>query len=228
MRRRIDAMKKIIILTALACITVACHTQEKSCNRTVHVTSFAKRLPSDICLPEGYILWDILADTVDINGDGRIDFAARLQKIDAQDGDTTLVVLYKQSEKGNYKEWVTFDNLFPIYMDDYRYDYDRNKGDTTWLMKLRVQYQSPEFSSVLFEKDTIIVKFNTSAGSGLLMYFKLNEKQNDWNLVKQATWDGDVRTNEIKEIPDYGIVIPKDKYSIRKFNMLDYLDDVIW
>jgi hypothetical protein len=95
-------MKKGAILIMLVYgIGVAC-APEKNCNRTVHATSFAKRLPSDICLPEGYLLWDILADTIDINSDGQVDFVARLQKINAQDGDTTLVVLYKQNENRGY------------------------------------------------------------------------------------------------------------------------------
>ena len=220
-------MKKIIFLTLLACSTVISCAQEKKCNRAAHI-AFANRLPPDICLPEGYILRDILADTVDIDGDGRIDFAARLQKIDAQDGDTTLVVLYKQNEKGNYEEWFTFNNLFPIYLKDYDYDYYRDHMDRSYFMDLRRRYVAPLFSEVFFEKDTIVVKFNTSAGSGLLLYFSLNEKKNDWHLVKQSIWDGDVRRNNIENIPDWGIVIPLNQYSIREFNMLNYLDEVLY
>lgn len=219
-------MKKIIIMVLLAGSTIISCAQEMTCNRAVHVTSFAKRLPLDICLPEGYFLLDILADTVDINGDGRIDFAGRLEKTNAQDGDTTLVVLYKQQENGSYEEWKTFDNLFPIYLKDYHFDYYRDHQDTSYFMKLRQRYQSPEFSEVFFEKDTIVVKFNISAGSGLLLYFNLSKKRDDWNLVKQSVWHGNVRRGNIEEIPDYGVVIPKNQYDIKDFNMLDYLDEV--
>jgi hypothetical protein len=54
----------------------------------------------------------------------------------------------------------------------------------------------------------------------------LNEAQNDWNLKKQIEWSG--RWGKIEKIPNYGVVIPQNQYSIREFNMLDYLDDVIW
>jgi uncharacterized protein YlaN (UPF0358 family) len=167
-------MKKIIILVGLLTggILISC-AQKQHCNRTVHVTSFAERLPKNICLPEGYLIWSILADTVDMNGDGTIDFAARLQKIDDKDGDTTLVVLYKQSKKGHFEEWATFGNLFPIYLKDYRYDYYRDfktNKDTSYFMRLRARYAYPEFSDVFFTKDTITVKFNTDGGGGGFYY----------------------------------------------------------
>jgi hypothetical protein len=176
-------MKKIAILIMLVYVCVISYAQKKDCNRTVHVTSFVKRLPSDICLPNGYLLWDILADTVDINGDGRVDFAAKLQKINPQDGDTTLVILYNQNDNGNYKAWATFYNLFPIYLKDYHYDYYRDGKDISYFMQLRQRYSSPEFSEVLFERDTIVVKFNTGGGQGLLLYFGINEKKDNWHLT---------------------------------------------
>jgi hypothetical protein len=178
-------------------------------------------LPKDICLPEGYILVDILSDTTDINGDSRIDFAIRLQKINAQDGDTTLVVLYKQNESGNYEEWVTFNNLFPIYLKDYSYDYYRDRNDTSYFMELRQRYVGPEYSNVFFNKDTITVKFNISAGGGLLLHFALNEMKNDWFLVKQSRWYG--FRGRLEEI-EYS-TIPQNQYSIKEFNMLDYLEE---
>jgi hypothetical protein len=54
----------------------------------------------------------------------------------------------------------------------------------------------------------------------------LNKALNDWYLKKQVEWFGSL--GEIERIPDYGVIIPKNQYSIREFNMLDYLDDVIW
>jgi hypothetical protein len=169
-------MKKIIILVNLLTLgTVISCAQEQNCNRTVHVTSFAERLPKDICLPEGYLIWSILADTVDINGDGTIDFAGRLQKIDAKDGDTTLVLLYKGDRHGNFEEWTTFGNLFPVYLKDYRFDYYRDfktNKDTSYFMKLRARYAYPELSDVFFAKDTITVKFNTEGG-GAFTTFRL-------------------------------------------------------
>jgi hypothetical protein len=67
-------MKKIIILVNLLTLgIVISYAQEQNCNRTVRINSFAERLPKDICLPEGYFIWSILADTVDINGDGTQD-----------------------------------------------------------------------------------------------------------------------------------------------------------
>jgi hypothetical protein len=223
-------MKKMIILVNLLALgaVISC-AQEQNCNRTVRIHSTAERLPKDICLPEGYFIWSILADTVDINGDGTTDFAARLQKIAAQDGDTTLVVLYRQDKHGHFEEWTTFDNLFPVYLKDYDYDYYRDfktNKDTSYFMKLRARYAYPELSKVFFAKDTITVKFNTDGGGGLLMHFVLNEAQNDWHLKKQVEWAGS--WGEIEKIPNYGVIIPKDQYSIRAFNMLDYLDDIRW
>ncbi len=101
-------MKKIIILTLLVSITMVSCAQEITCNRAVVIKSFEKQLPKDICLPEGYALRLILSDTTDIDGDGRVDFAAKLRKINVQDGDTTLVILYKQQENGSYTEWIIY------------------------------------------------------------------------------------------------------------------------
>ncbi|MDR3185409.1 MAG: hypothetical protein LBU04_01150 [Christensenellaceae bacterium] len=215
-------MKAIVTFFLLTISTIVSLAQMKNCNRAVHTTSFTKRLPSDICLPKGYLLWDILADTIDINSDGHVDFVARLQKINVQDGDTTLVVLYKQNENGRHESWVTFNNLFPIYLKDYHYDYYRDNKDTSYFMQLRQRYSSPEFSEVFFEKDTIIVKFNTSGGQGLLLYFAINEKKDDWYLVKQAIWFGLGSTSRIEEITRS--TIPKTQYNIKDFNMFDYLE----
>jgi hypothetical protein len=220
-------MKKIIILTLLAYAAVLSCAQEKQCNRSAFVKSYQERLPKDICLPEGYILVDILSDTTDMNGDSRVDFAARLQKINAQDGDTTLAVLYKQNESGNYEEWVTFNNLFPIYLKDYRYDYDRDfkeRRDTSYFMKLRVRYVYPELTDVFFNKDTITVKFNIEGGGGLLLYFSFNKNKENWYLVKQSRWLGD--RGMVEKI--IHTTIPQNQYNIKEFNMLDYLDDIIW
>ena len=219
-------MKKIIILTLLAGSTMISCGQERQCNRMTYVTSFANRLPSDICLPEGYFLADILSDTVDIDGDGRIDFAARLQKIDAQDGDTTLVVLYKQNEKGNYEEWTTFNNLFPIFLKDYSYDYYRDHKDRSFFMELRHRYVYANSSEVFFEQKTIVIKFNTGGGGGLLLHFTFDNAIDTWKLTKQMEWFG--TWGKIERIPDWGIVIPKNQYSIKDFNMLDYLDEVLY
>jgi hypothetical protein len=223
-------VKKIAILTELLAITIiTTYAQEQNCNRAAYVTSFKECLPKDICFPDGYILLDILSDTVDINGDNRIDFVGKLEKINAQDGDTTLVVLYKQNTKGIFEKWATFDNLFPIYLQDYSYNYDRDyvkHKDTSFFMKLRLRYSSPEYSDVFFKRDAIIVKFNQSARSGLLLYFKFDQIKNDWFLIKQMEWIG--FRGEIEKIPNHGIMTPQNQYSIKEFNMLDYLDDVLW
>jgi hypothetical protein len=218
-------MKTTIFLLMLGILVTACAgkaQKQPACNRTVYIDSFAQRLPKDICLPEGYMLRAILSDTTDMNGDGRADFAAKLCKIDVRDGDTTLVVLYKQDQHGHFTEWTTFDNLFPIYLIDYDYDYYRDKEDTSYFMELRQRYIYPELSDVSFAKDTIILKFNTDAGGGHLLYFALNETQSDWTLVKQKEWFG--RLARIEGIPNYGIVTPEDQYSIREFNMLNYIE----
>jgi hypothetical protein len=218
-------MKKNIILLMLVTIstTSACSVQGQECNRKVYIESYQERMPKDICLPEGYMLRSILSDTTDMNSDGKIDFAAKLYKVNKQDGDTTLVVLYKQNEAGDYDEWVTFNNLFPIYLKDYSYDYYRDRNDTSFFMNLRRWYQYPEFSNVFFNKDTITVKFNTGGGGGLLLYFSFNKNKENWYLVKQAEWYGSL--GRIEKIPDYEITIPQNQYSIKEFNMLDYLEE---
>jgi hypothetical protein len=223
-------MKKVIILGGLLTLCIiTLYAQKQNCNRTIYMESFKEHLPQNICFPNGYILLDILSDTVDINGDSRVDFVGKLEKINAQDGDTTLVILYKQNTNGFFEEWITFNNLFPIYLRDYSYNYERDyvkHKDTSLFMKLRLRYSSPEYSDVFFNRDTIVVKFNQSARSGLLLYFKFDRIKNDWYLIKQMEWIGS--RGEIEKMPEYGIIIPQNQYSIREFNMLDYLDDVLW
>jgi hypothetical protein len=116
-------MKTNIFLLALIILgaTSTCTAQERTCNRVTYIESYQERLPKDICLPEDYILRAILSDTTDMNGDGKVDFAAKLRKMNKQDGDTTLVVLYKQDQHGHFEEWATFGNLFPVYLKNYHF-----------------------------------------------------------------------------------------------------------
>ncbi len=216
-------MKKMIILALLVSTTMISCAQETACNRTVYLKSFEQQLPKEICLPDGYMVREILSDTVDVSGDGRVDFVAKLQKINAEDGDTTLVVLYAQQENGTYKEWATFNNLFPIYLKDYDFDYENEmaRKDTSFFMQLRQRYEYPELSDVYFEQNTIIVKFNTGGGGGILLHFTFDKEINSWKLTKQVDWFG--TWGRIESTPDYGTFIPKNQYDIREFNMLDYL-----
>jgi hypothetical protein len=163
----------------------------------------------------------ILSDTVDIDSDEKADFAVKLEKINAVDGDTSLVVIYRQIEHGHFEQWFVFDNLFPVFFKDYWYEYAAEYEDNSSLAKLKRRYQSPEYSNILFKADTIIVKFNTSGGEGLLLYFALNKKTGSWSLKKQSNWYGLKSSIEKILYSD----TTNNQYDIRKFNMLDYLDE---
>ncbi len=117
------------------------------------------------------------------------------------------------------------DNLFPIYLKNYDYDYYRDHKDTSFFMQLRQRYAYPNSSDVYFEQNAIVVKFNTEGGGGLLLYFTFDKAIDSWKLTKQLTWGG--RYGKINKIDDYQ-VIPQNQYDIREFNMLDYLDEVIY
>jgi hypothetical protein len=220
---------KTKLLTSLLVMTsfITMSYAQDTCNRTVHVTSFSDRLPQEICLPQGYIVWAILTDTADINGDGKIDFAIKLRKTNAVDGDTNLVVLYKRNVQGLFEQWLTFDNLYPIYLKNYDYDYDDEnaRNDTSFFMKLRRKYHYPLSTEVLLRNKTIIIKFNTDGGGGLILSFTFNHGSSSWHFTKQEAWIGS--WGEIEKLLDYRTVIPIDtieQYDIRQFNMLDYLD----
>jgi len=226
MQKEINTMKAVffsLLMLVIASVSTISCAQESPCNRAAFLPSYEKRLPEEICLPEGYMLRAILADTVDIDGDGNADYAIKLEKINALDGDTNLVVLYRKNPQGLLEQWKVFDNLYPVFFKDYDYEYASEYKDNSLLAKLKRRYHYALSSDVLFEKNTIVVKFNTDGGGGLLLYFSFDINFNGWKLNKQVGWFG--RMGHIDGTPDYDTVIPKNKYDIEDFNMLDYLDE---
>jgi len=207
-----------LLITFLLSYSSSCSSQKlDTCNKSVHLSKDVQRLPKEICIPRGYWVWKII-DSIDLTNDRMDEVALTIEKEQMIDGDTSFLFVYKKDKNGIYQLFKKYDNLYPIYFKSYDHTYQSSNVE---LNNLKDSYgASASFSEVLFNKNTIKLKFHTSARSGLLLHFLYNSEINDWVLVKNEEWFGDRGVIQ-KMTDEYPI---PERISLSKFNMLDYLD----
>ena len=152
------------------------------CNRKVETLFDAESLPAEICLPEGYVINNVLF--TDSNKDGLEDIWITWHKEKFGIGDTTFVSVYFQSKDSTYSLSKTFSNIFPIWFGDYDYrTIDENSMPEKWksiFRKYAYMYEISPLRDYSIEKNLINLDVLYDAGSVIKVIYKYDVKKNNW------------------------------------------------
>lgn len=152
------------------------------CNRKVETLFDAESLPAEICLPEGYVINNVLF--TDSNKDGLEDIWITWHKEKFGIGDTTFVSVYFQSKDSTYSLNKTFSNIFPIWFGDYDYrTIDENSMPEKWksiFRKYAYMYEISPLRDYSIEKNLINLDVLYDAGSVIKVIYKYDVKKNNW------------------------------------------------
>ena len=169
-----------IITFVFFCVQVLYLSAE--CNRKVETLFDAESLPAEICLPEGYVINNVLF--TDSNKDGLEDIWITWHKEKFGIGDTTFVSVYFQSKDSTYSLNKTFSNIFPIWFGDYDYrTIDENSMPEKWksiFKKYAYMYEISPLRDYSIEKNLINLDVLYDAGSVLKIIYKYDVKKNNW------------------------------------------------
>lgn len=169
-----------IITFVFFCVQVLYLSAE--CNRKVETLFDAESLPAEICLPEGYVINNVLF--TDSNKDGLEDIWITWHKEKFGIGDTTFVSVYFQSKDSTYSLNKTFSNIFPIWFGDYDYrTIDENSMPEKWksiLKKYAYMYEISPLRDYSIEKNLINLDVLYDAGSVIKIIYKYDVKKNNW------------------------------------------------
>ncbi|MBP5704792.1 MAG: hypothetical protein J6X12_08885 [Paludibacteraceae bacterium] len=142
----------------------------------------AESLPAEICLPEGYVINNVLF--TDSNKDGLEDIWITWHKEKFGIGDTTFVSVYFQSKDSTYSLNKTFSNIFPIWFGDYDYrTIDENSMPEKWksiFRKYAYMYEISPLRDYSIEKNLINLDVLYDAGSVIKVIYKYDVKKNNW------------------------------------------------
>ncbi len=169
-----------IITFVFFCVQVLYLSAE--CNRKVETLFDAESLPAEICLPEGYVINNVLF--TDSNKDGLEDIWITWHKEKFGIGDTTFVSVYFQSKDSTYSLNKTFSNIFPIWFGDYDYrTIDENSMPEKWksiFKKYAYMYEISPLRDYSIEKNLINLDVLYDAGSVIKIIYKYDVKKNNW------------------------------------------------
>lgn len=169
-----------IITFVFFCVQVLYLSAE--CNRKVETLFDAESLPAEICLPEGYVINNVLF--TDSNKDGLEDIWITWHKEKFGIGDTTFVSVYFQSKDSTYSLNKTFSNIFPIWFGDYDYrTIDENSMPEKWksiFRKYAYMYEISPLRDYSIEKNLINLDVLYDAGSVIKVIYKYDVKKNNW------------------------------------------------
>lgn len=169
-----------IITFVFFCVQVLYLSAE--CNRKVESLFDAESLPAEICLPEGYVINNVLF--TDSNKDGLEDIWITWHKEKFGIGDTTFVSVYFQSKDSTYSLNKTFSNIFPIWFGDYDYrTIDENSMPEKWksiFKKYAYMYEISPLRDYSIEKNLINLDVLYDAGSVIKIIYKYDVKKNNW------------------------------------------------
>lgn len=169
-----------IITFVFFCVQVLYLSAE--CNRKVETLFDAESLPAEICLPEGYVINNVLF--TDSNKDGLEDIWITWHKEKFGIGDTTFVSVYFQSKDSTYSLNKTFSNIFPIWFGDYDYrTIDENSMPEKWksiFRKYAYMYEISPLRDYSIEKKLINLDVLYDAGSVIKVIYKYDVKKNNW------------------------------------------------
>jgi hypothetical protein len=131
------------------------------------MAAYLERLPAEVCLPVGYQVM-MINDTVDLTGDGIPELALKLEKSVAMDGDTSLLQVCKKDEDGKFKLFKSLYNVYPLHFKSYGMNY---VVSDSVLNEVKGRYSSHEYSEVLLQQSTLVIKFHSEATMGYNFHF---------------------------------------------------------
>lgn len=195
-------------------ITMASCGQDVKCNKTVEYAFLAKKIPKEVCLPEGHQITRLYKNT-DVNNDGFKDLIFDWSKINLKDGDTLYISIYNQLKDSTFVLFRTFSNLKPLYFKRYNFEY-QVKDSMLNEIKSRYNEQIPPYR-LEFKNDIIYMSFIIGAPFVTLnQYYQY--KKDTWYLVKEEIWDESGEHIQKEKILDF------EQVKIDDFNYLNYLD----
>jgi hypothetical protein len=213
-RREIRSqMKRFYILYLLLC-AMSCQAQVRECNKDVLVAKNEARIPSAVCIPNGYII-DEIYDSTDVDNDGLKEFIFSWRKRHLSDGDTIFVSIYNKTNAG-YALLKTLNNLFPIHFEKYEMSY---KIKDEKLASIFSQYNGLfPFRNLGIIGGEINIKIIAAVGEGYNVYYQFNVSQNNWALTRVEKW---TEVGEKVTVAEFAIF--DKRQVIDTFNYLDYM-----
>ena len=209
------------------------------CNRASYNRNDIKKLPSYICIPDGYMLDDEIRFS-DLDGDGKSDFMAfryRLNKQynDWKDGDTIYWKFHLMDENtGRHKEHLTLNNIVPPFLSDTGLEYIVSDS---LALKIYENYPLTLYRELSFQvsQDTLKISYKYDASSGKSFVFVYSGKNKNWYLKNIEFFYGEVPLfwsepdrggNEMYEelhdklLPIY-VLEAKEKVPIDEFSLIE-------
>ena len=195
-------------------ITIASCGQDIKCNRAVEYDFLIKKIPEEVCLPEGHQITRLYKST-DVNKDGLKDLIFDWSKINLKDGDTLYVSIYNQLNDSTFSHFKTFNNLKPIFFKEYSFEY-RVKDPMLNEIKSKYNEQIPPYR-LEFKNNIIYISFIIGAP-----YVTINQyyqyKKDTWYLMKEEIWDESGEHIKKEKIMGF------EQLRIDDFDYLNYLD----
>jgi hypothetical protein len=174
------------LIAFLTCSQLSCQTLTQ-CNREVNYQSSISKLPEDFCMPQGFLVVDIMEE--DISNDGVIDRAIKYRKKNWHCGDTVFLSIYLGLDNAQFLFSKTLSNLYTPLI--------RESLDTEWILNncdmpdSIARFTWDNGAWVHLVKGCIVVPFAVDLWNGVDFYFDFNKKLNNWVLKKSQNWEID-------------------------------------
>ena len=175
-----------ILQLILFLCSIVSYAQNTDCNRAVWIKEDEKKLPKEICIPNGNYHITEVYEKVDVNGDGLKDFIFDWNKNPLQDGDTIYVTIYTQNSDSTFSFFRTFNNLYPIYFKSYSLDY--TPQDTS-LISIHRKYENfYPLHGLKFENDLIKITIRNDAETDIVITYKYDKTIKNWRFEKSEEY----------------------------------------
>jgi len=183
-----------ILQLILFLCSIVSYAQNTDCNRAVWIKEDEKKLPKEICIPNGNYHITEVYEKVDVNGDGLEDFIFDWNKNPLQDGDTIYVTIYTQNSDSTFSFFRTFNNLYPIYFKSYSRDYiPKDEKLRSVHKKYRGEYL---LLKLKFEKNIIEITIMGDATTDLIITYKYDRDIKNWRYDNTVMYDFVANTKE--------------------------------
>lgn len=207
-----------IIFELVCCTVVSGQNILNNCYQKTVSNSDLKKLESNMCIPNGYIISRVIL--IDINGDGLNDKIIRWYKEGRKNGDTTFHSFFIQ-ENTEYRPFATYNNLTTIYFDEKSQGLETSLEDST-LNAIKNKYNYYGILPEFFEGG-FIVKFYIDAVEEKKMFFTFSKSRDTFVLTKEQNWFAPMKEPDTEKLMKEVTYPENEGLDIKTFNMLDYL-----
>jgi hypothetical protein len=190
------------------------------CNQDTQFKRFKQFLPTDFCMPPGFIVYDVFEENdVDLNLDGYPDRLIKYYRKKWSCADTVFLSVYFMQKDSTFKLAKTFKNLYTPLVESF--------SDLTWLVKNCQQDNMSEYAWenimwVRFANGLIIVPFAVDLSTGFDFYFSYDVNRKNWFLTKEHRWT--IPDGGFERIYDKDAVSTTENLSIDNFRINKYLN----